>query len=136
MRRKLMHNPDWELVKNFYEERLHVPKEIVESTAVYDILELAAKGFSNSYISESLQMDKRYIRDALIDFLHFTGWKMDLDISPIDVYNRCSGNFTCFANEYELVSSMYNKDEVLISYTVCKAFTNIKKGLDDYYAGN
>ena len=131
-----MHNPDWELIKKFYKERLNVPESIVDNIAVFDILELSAKGFSNLYIAESLQMDKRYVRDVLIDFLKFTGWKNDLDISPIDVYNRCMGNFVCFAHEYRTISSMYDRDSVMVAHTVCKEFTRIKKGLEDYYNGN
>jgi len=131
-----MKNPSWDAVVEYYANVLDTPRKTVNHMAVFDILRLSVKGYSNTYISELLQMDKRYVRDVLIEFLKFTGWKNDLDLSPIDVYNRCDGNFTCYAHECTTISSLFDRDSVLISYTICNDFTKIKKGLDDYYDQN
>jgi hypothetical protein len=121
----------WQYIIAIYKERLGIPEDIVELLSVINILEQSVEGLSNKVIAECTGTSLEYIKETLEQFLSFSGWSVDLDFSPIKVYNRTNG-FNEYINEIILVSPLSLPLDVSLSYEICKKYIEMENKIEKY----
>lgn len=124
----------WELILEFYEKELKIPRKITDYLSVSDILKNCAMGLSNSRIAKSNELDDiEYITITVNYYLGFPGWKRDLDFSPLAIYNRSRGSFLIYEQEITMISTESFNGDIRISFDICKRYSEIKEEIDKYY---
>jgi len=126
----------WDYIKSIYKNKFNIDEKVIDYIALNDIFSMSVNGFSNTTIARELEVDCRYIRDALISFLKFYGWENDLDISPMRVYDYCKGNYIRFCKEIKILSPILTRKEISIAYPICKEYEKIRKELLKYESEN
>jgi|WetSurMetagenome_2_1015567.scaffolds.fasta_scaffold271736_2 hypothetical protein len=110
----------WEKFKRKFIERF--PEEdpqLLDYIAVYDIIRLVVSGTSNRDIADILYESEDYVESVTLEFLDFSGYKENLDFSPILQYQR-----------------LINRGKQYPFFSQCERFLDIKRKVDDYYARN
>lgn len=123
----------WDYILNKYSKAESLPPIVVEYIAVFDILKYSVEGISNKRISSRLNMPVDYIENVLIDFLHFTGWDVDIDFSPVALFYLSACNYSVFY--YKVIStSLYDVSDNIITlmYNICIRFNKIKETINKY----
>jgi hypothetical protein len=110
----------WEQFKSkFIEKFPDEDPQLLDYIAVYDIIRLVVSGTSNRDISEILNETEDYIESVVLEFLEFSGYKENLDFSPILQYQR-----------------LINKGKQYPFFPQCEKFLEIKRRVDLYYERN
>lgn len=122
----------WDLIKKVYKIKFGIPARVVDLMAGEPIIRLCVEGRSNKYISKKLRLPQRYIRSVLMDCIRFVGWKQDLDISPIMVYDSVDGDWYYYKTTIKTVSSLTTPKEITLSYNLCRRYKTIRKEIVTY----
>lgn len=120
----------WEKVKDLINERTGLSFEILDLLAVNEILLQCVQGLSVTHIARYIEQDEQYVRDVLMEFLDFGGWEVDLDFSPIVVYNRCVDKKE-FINDVDIFSPFTYSDDVSMSYDLCEKYKILERKLEN-----
>lgn len=115
-----MSKDKWEQFKNKF--RVKFPDEdpqLLDYIAVYDIIRLVVSGTSNRDIAEILNESEDYIESVSLEFLDFSGYKENLDFSPILQYKR-----------------LLNRGKQYPFFVQCEKFVEIKTKVEEYYGRN
>lgn len=127
-----MTNDDWMTIQQVYMTYFNIPARVVDYMAVEPILHLCAEGRSNKYISRKVQLSQRHVKSVLSEFLEFEGWKEDLDISPLMVYDSVDKDWYYYRTTIKTVSSLTSVKEISLSYRVCRKYRTIRKEITKY----
>jgi hypothetical protein len=79
-----------------------------------------------------MELDDEYVKSILIEFLYFPGWKLDLDISPISVYNTYWKDYRVYRYSIETLSSVIDSDDLKRSFYICQRYDKIRKEIENY----
>lgn len=107
--------------------------EIFDFIAVEEILYFCVSGLSNDTIKQKLNLSLNYIENVLLEFLKFSGWKKDLDISIWIIYLIATKNYTNYTLMFNLLSPQFNKQLYKQTFEVCKRYDKIYNEIEDYY---
>lgn len=131
MKRLVVENNLWELIKRFYKDTFGIPEYYIECLSLLDILKRSVSGYSNSYIARVLQLPTYYIKDAISYCLDFEGWETDLDFNAIACYNRTK-DYNLYYQEVSMVSAISDVTIIRLSYNLCKRYYEIVDEIDEY----
>jgi hypothetical protein len=133
-----MNEEKWNDVKQFYVNSFGISPELVDLLADNDILTLCVSGSSNATISTNLDIDVECVNEIILNILDFTGWKYDLDINPLNVYNDLAfidnkGGYPLY-KEFDAIiikkdPSIVDKDRKTM-FRLCKLYDSISSRLD------
>lgn len=123
----------WLEILNYYEKRFGYPREVTDIIACLPILSSCCMGYSNYRIANRTRTSTVYVASVNKMYLDFLGWNLDLDFSPIAVYNSYNVNKDKFAYELE-VSLSYTQNQGLINltYGLCKKLDALKEKVKYY----
>lgn len=85
------------------------------------VLTLCAEGYSNKTISVRLGVDVGYLSGIIEHHLGFPGWKVDLDVNPLDIFFVSRG-LTDFIEKTKLVSPYLEDITIILAYRNCMIF--------------
>lgn len=119
----------WEVIQSLYQKYFNIPPRIVDLMAMEPILEECANGICTLTISRKFDLPVEYVEEVLEECLNFPGWKEDLDISPLSVYNGLGGDYNFYKSTIKTVSNITTKAQIQLSYSVCRKFNKIRKEL-------
>lgn len=122
----------WDYIQFLYKKYHNIPPRIVDMMSTINIFELCASGLSNKTISNKLELPEEYIESVLNEFINFPGWKQDLDISPIMVYNSYNGSYAYFRDTIPIVSSVTTRSEINKAYKACRQYDIMRKEIQKY----
>ena len=115
-----------------------ISPELVDLLADNDILVMCVSGSSNATISRNLDIEIESINTIILTILDFTGWKYDMGINPLSIYNDLAfvnnkGGYPLF-KEFDAVitkkdPSIGEKDRKTM-FRVCKLYDSISSRLD------
>ena len=115
-----------------------ISPELVDLLADNDILIMCVSGSSNATISKNLDIDIESINEIILNILDFTGWKYDMDINPLSIYNDLAflenkGGYPLF-KEFDIIISKKNPDigekDRKTMFRLCKLYDSISSRLD------
>jgi hypothetical protein len=128
----------WNEIKQFYVDSFGISPELVDLLADNDIITMCVSGSSNDSISISLDIDRKTIDDITLSILDFTGWKYDMSINPLSIYNdlafiKNKGGYPLFKEFDDVVTkkdpSIGEKDRKTM-FRLCKLYDSISSRLD------
>lgn len=122
----------WEYIQYLYKKNYNIPPKIVDSMGVLDILEMCAGGLANETIARNLELPVSYIDDVIFEYLRFSGWEQDLDISPLMVYDSLDGSYSYYKTTIGTVSSVTTRELINKSFRICKTYNDIRKEINRY----
>lgn len=128
--------PNWNGIKQFYEDHFDIPQRVLDYVAVQRILLLCASGMSNKSISKQLDMTEHYIEDVLNEFIDFGGWDEDLDLNPWFIYKQDIHNQSAFETKIRVLTDLIKNDIIVQAYYVCSKYNYIRKQVEEYYEGS
>ena len=133
-----MKEEKWNEIKQFYMDSFGISPELVDLLADNDILVMCVSGSSNATISRNLDIEIESINTIILTILDFTGWKYDMSINPLSIYNdlafiKNKGGYPLF-KEFDAVitkkdPSIGEKDRKTM-FRVCKLYDSISSRLD------
>lgn len=123
----------WTMIKRFYYDKFNINPMVIEYISVQDILKKCATGYSNKRIANSLNEDVNYISDTILEFFDFYGWEYDLDVNPLALYNRSTGDFERYRQEVSMVSSLVDSKLLELSFNICKRYNYIERIVRENY---
>ena len=133
-----MKEEKWNEIKQFYMNSFGISPELVDLLADNDILVMCVSGSSNATISRNLDIEIESINTIILTILDFTGWKYDMGINPLSIYNdlafvKNKGGYPLF-KEFDAVitkkdPSIGEKDRKTM-FRVCKLYDSISSRLD------
>ena len=123
----------WKITKKLIATSLNVNQKIIDYIAVLDILKNCVYGYSNKSISKRTQVPIEYVENVLIDFMSFTGWEEDLDISPIAIFRSSGKLFDAFVMNINNLSSMSGDSLIIMAYNTCVVYDYIKEKVEEFY---
>lgn len=121
----------WEQVQQFYKETFGLEPYMVDMMIDHPILKMCAAGSSNKTIAEFIGTTDS-IEDVLDKHFGFRGWSVDLEFSPIRIYNelgRCDEQ--TFVDQIVIRFGNLMNIDIHNMYKACVAFTNIERMLDE-----
>lgn len=124
-------NKEWLEIIAAYEDILNIPRHIIEYVAVHMTLLYVVSGKSNDSIASIQDITADDVEHDCVEFLGFTGWKEDLDINPLFVYNRVNGDYTTFVGW--LIETGMSREQIEQAFTICKKFKEIEEQINEYY---
>lgn len=130
----------WDAIKEFYQREFGIDGWVVEMYANLDILSLCVSGASNSTIVEVLDVPMDEVIKVLSDTFQFDGWKRDLPINPLRMFNLFDGqkssveHYICFVGEVSIElrkqKELWEVNPVKLFY-MCETFTDIEGKIND-----
>lgn len=121
------------MIEDFYESKLNIPKKIVNLLSIELILKGCAEGLSNKRIALRYGLKLKEVSSSLEEFFYFGGWNIDLDFSPIAIYNKINGNYEAYKREVIMISPASFDKYIDDSFYVCEIYSKVKKEIDKYY---
>lgn len=121
----------WDGIKLYYKYKFDIPDHVIELYSQYEVLKKCVQGYSNLRISQYSGIKISLVRDSIRLIFGFEGWELDLDFSPIAVYNRCNDSFELYRQDVLMVSSITTDLVIRLSYMVCKRFKVIEKEIEE-----
>ncbi len=100
-----------------------------ETTLNKKILNLCVQGYSNKTIANKLGISILYSSRVLTHYFGFLGWREDLDINPLSIYNNSNG-LSDFIEKVELVSPYLEKATIVEAFRICMLYK--RKELKNY----
>ena len=82
-----MDKDKWNEIKQFYVDSFGISPELVDLLADNDIITMCVSGSSNATISKNLDIEVESVNTVILTILDFTGWKYDMSINPLSIYN-------------------------------------------------
>jgi hypothetical protein len=122
----------WTGIKMFYKKVFNIPEKVLEYVAIFKILTDCVVGYSNYKIATRNKVEIEYVMEVIFDFFSFGGWKHDLDISPLSVYNMVNGIFIAYESYIKSISTM-SEENLIISFNICRIYKEIKRLIERYY---
>ena len=125
------------MVKKFYLDNFGIKPDLVELLADNDILTMCASGSSNKSISDMFDIEESDIEEVLLAIFSFAGWKDDLEINPLYIYNAletesfASGLF--LFNKFKVWIPAYldyTQDQIKTMFRLCKRYTSIANRIE------
>lgn len=126
-------NESWKEITDIYEDLFQIPKNVINYVAVYDILLLCVSGKSNENIGNILNIDIKYVEKDCKEFLDHKGWKGDLDINPLFIYQCVFGNYCDFVGRCKTESKFMTEEQIRESFILCKKFKEMETEINDWY---
>ena len=133
-----MKEEKWNDVRQFYMSSFGISPKLVDLLADNDILTMCVSGSSNSTISKSLDIDIESVNEVVLNILDFTGWKYDMSMNPLSIYNdlavsKNKGGYPLF-KEFDAVITkkdpgIGDKDRKTM-FRLCKLYDSISSRLD------
>jgi hypothetical protein len=133
-----MNKEKWDEIKQFYMDNFGISPDLVDLLADNDIITLCASGSSNDSISVSLDIDRSAIDTIILNVFDFTGWKYDLDVNPLNIYNdlafiKNKGGYPLYKDFRDVVSkkdSTIKDIDIKTMFRLCKLYNSISTRLD------
>ena len=133
-----MNNDKWNDVRQFYMSSFGISPKLVDLLADNDILTMCVSGSSNSTISKSLDIDIESVNEVVLNILDFTGWKYDMSMNPLSIYNdlAVSKNKRGYPLFKEFDAVITKKDPGIgdkdrkTMFRLCKLYDSISSRLD------
>lgn len=135
-----MNNIHWEAVKDFYKEKFGIDGWVVEMYANMDILCLCVSGASTYNIVQFLDIPTDEVIRVLVDVFGFEGWKADLPINPLRIFNQYGGvkssveHFVEFTSEIAVELGKYSGMESVEPerlFYMCETYNDIERKIQD-----
>jgi len=123
---------NWGVILQAYRTYLHIPGIVVDLMAVSPIIELLAKGYSNTTIGEMLDENPEKVSRVVQEVMGFNGWESDLDFNPQSFYQRSKFNMYKYVQEVQTLSPATAKCDIVLSYKVNQRLDRIKKEISKY----
>ncbi len=125
----------WIAIKQLCKARFQVDPTVLDYIAVYDVLELGARGKSNKVIEVMTGFDSEYIQATLEEFYSFSGLSMNIKVDVRSVYQRHK------YNKYRFISFIRSADPVEETvlqklYYANQYLDKIERLIDDYYGNS
>jgi hypothetical protein len=127
-----MINNDWPTFRKLFARFFDVPESVVDSIAVYEIVELCLFGKSNTEISSKLDIPIECVEKILVERIDFIGFIEDLDFSPVVVYEKYK-DFDAFCGVLYYYGFMLDSVTEKL-FVGCKELQKMKKEIDKFYA--
>lgn len=129
---------DWDITASILEDKLGIPRQVLDYIAVKDILLLCSSGSSNATISQFLNTDLNYVVEVIEEVFLFQGWSEDLDINPYQIlcsiYNQNYINpYIPFQLEVETIAPFYLEETVTRMFIVANTYYKIEKEMEKYW---
>lgn len=133
---------DWDITASILEEKLSIPRKILDYISVRDIILLCASGSSNSSISVFLQTDLDFVCETIQDIFMSDGWAIDLDVNPYQILQTIKsfgyiegvdGCYIPFKDEIRAVAPYYSEEEVVRMFIVADRYLKIEDELEKYW---
>jgi hypothetical protein len=126
----------WQYIKDIYKDKLGIPEKIVNLLSDDKILIGVATGLSNRHICNYVDLDEKLVKTIVEqyfkDISNFSGWQVDLDFSPIMVYNNKHTTLYGYIGAVKEASSLVTENDVYTSYQVCVVYKNYEEELAKY----
>lgn len=134
-----MNNIHWDAVKEFYQKEFGIDGWVVEMYANLDILSLCASGACNATIVKFLDVPMNEVAKVLTDTFDFEGWKADLPINPLRLFNLYTGtkssveHFISFTSELAMEFGKYGITDIKPDklFYICEAYNDIERKIQD-----
>lgn len=122
----------WEFIQYLYKKFYNIEPRVVDYMAVYNILELCARGYSIRTISKMLKLPQKYIKPTIKEFLNFDGWKEDLDLDTYQRYKSLDGDYHMFVDTVKTTSAVTNGNDINTAFRICGKVEIIRKEIKKY----
>ncbi len=109
----------WKEIKKKLSNSSGYPDEYFDLVADFNIIELCAKGFSNSTIADFLETNTQEVRYTLKQRTGFEGFEENLQFSPI-----------WWKEELHVVNNSKYPDETILN--VVNSYIKLKERIDEY----
>lgn len=123
----------WKQVEDFYEEVFNIDSELLNLSIDFDILSLMVSGWSNSYISRTLNLDESDIETIGEKYLQFSGWIVDVGFNPYYIYKNSGKVYHIYKLQIENINGRIDEDDLKTSFHICELYDNYKKELEEDY---
>jgi len=117
----------WEFIQYLYKKYYNIPPRVVDYMAIYDIIEMCARGLSVRSISKRTKLPQKYIKPTIQEFLDFDGWKEDLDLDMYQRYKSLDGDYGMFVSTIRTTSAVSSGKEINTAYRICGKVEIIRK---------
>lgn len=126
-------NKLWRYVKDLYKEKLNIPEEIPELLSVFNILTGVVNGLSTTNLIRHTGLPGDFITETTKSYYQdFPGWVVDLDFSPIMVYNNKHTTLAGYMAVVKKISPITSEQDILTSYGLCEQFRDYEDLLKKY----
>jgi len=128
-----MNEKRWEVVRQFYMESFGIVPELVDLMASNEILLMCVSGSSNSSMSKILNIDEDSISEIILTIFDFSGWKEDLDINPLHVYEQ-DNSYISFVGA--IAETRIGKETTItisdidLMFRICEIYKSIEEKLE------
>lgn len=119
----------WEEFVSHCEKNLGISRKTLDMISISNILDLCVRGFSNTHIADYLDIDKAYVKTILESTMGFSGFKTNIDYSPLFLFKKLSKEE--FRERFE--KHLQNSKQLENLLTFCKKYEEIERQLDEYY---
>jgi hypothetical protein len=116
----------WDVIKAFYQQKFNIPPQYIDYIACEKLLLDCVSGYGNKTISRRHKLPIDYVKDVIIDFLGFPGFDIDLDISPIALYNLSNKNLLHFQQNVVNHSAYLEYEDAKFLFKICRKFDKLR----------
>ena len=127
-----MENEQWAEIRKLISGIRGVPEIVVDHVSVFPVLRLCVSGISNMKIAYFSDLDEYVVERILFQSLGFTGWQLDLDLNPWQIYQTTQGNYELYEMKILSLTSLINCDIIRLSYKLCKSYEMIREEIKQY----
>ena len=113
--------------------RLGKEEFAVDILNVNEILKMCVSGISNAKIAHTTDSDWVYIQSTIFDHLGFSGWTVDLDVSPWRIYCKNAGIKFAYEKEIHDLTKLLDDDIIDVAYRVCSIYSSIRNEMEIFY---
>jgi len=133
---------DWDITSVILEEKLNIPRKILDYISIRDIILLCASGSSNQSIAQFLQTDLEFVCEVVASTFMTEGWKEDLDINPYQILKTIQdygyiegveGTYIPFKEEIQTVTPYYSEEEIVRMFIVSDRYLHIEKEMEIWW---
>lgn len=123
----------WDKIVKFYRDTWGYTPKMVDYLACRNIIKEHCKGLSIQRIASRTDTKERDVRMTLHKYMGFDGWEIDLDFSPLAVYNITKGIEKEYMDYITYnVEREYNYYMMKLSYVSCTKLYRMEEQLNGY----
>ena len=129
---------DWDITATILEEKLNIPRQILDYISIRDIILLCASGSSNQSIALFLQTDLDFVCEIVSSTFLFSGWEKDLDINPYQILKNIldaeyEKAYLSFVEEVKLMTPYYGESEITKMFIVADKYFKIEQEMERWW---
>ena len=126
-----MINTFWRDLRKYHANKTSSTEKVIDYIAVFEILRLCATGISNADIADMLSIEEYYVKETILEFLDFPGFRSNLAYSPYRFY-KVARSFLVF--QENLLGTYPDSDKKLarILWDLCDTVYIIEKEINSY----